>query len=78
MGEVYRRQQVTSTLELIDAQLPDWLQSIAINTEKLSSIREFSESQVAQINGEERDQKRDELERKITQLREEEVKLGRL
>ena len=40
--------------ELIDAQLPAWLRGIAINPEKLPSIREVYESQIAQINGEER------------------------
>jgi hypothetical protein len=63
---------------LSDAQLPDWLQSIAMNPKKLPTIREIYESQIANWNSEERAQKREELKRGVSQLREGEVQLGRL
>lgn len=64
--------------EQIDSQMPDWLQGIAINPIILPAIRESYESQIANFNGEERAQKREDLKRRVSQLREGEVRLGRL
>jgi DNA invertase Pin-like site-specific DNA recombinase len=64
--------------EVVDKQIPDWLQSIAIASDAVPAIRELYRSEIEQATIEDRDTKLAELNRRISQLREEELRLGRL
>ena len=64
--------------DVVDSQIPVWLQGISINPELLPKIRETYTTQVQQSTQENREEKIDDLRRKIILLREEEARLGRL
>ena len=64
--------------DVVDSQIPDWLQGISINPELLPKIRETYTTQVQQTTQDNREEKVDDLKRKIVLLREEEARLGRL
>jgi hypothetical protein len=71
-------QKLHLSCEPIDVQIPGWLRHISIDIERLPAIRNLYISQVSKVNAHDRAKGKADLERKIIQLREEEVKLGRL
>jgi hypothetical protein len=64
--------------DVVDAQIQNWLQAIAIDPQLVPAIREIYRSLVNQMAHKDRDEKLAEINRRISQLREEELHLGRL
>jgi hypothetical protein len=64
--------------EVVDAQIPDWLRSIAVATDAAPVIQELYQTEIDQATQDDREVKLADLNRRISQLREEELRLGRL
>jgi hypothetical protein len=64
--------------EPIEEQIPTWLRNITVNTELLVPIRELYQTQLNQVAAVNREDKLAALERRLSQLREEEAHLARL
>lgn len=65
--------------EIIDEQIPGWLSGINIPTSLLPTIRQVYQSQLKEKSDQEnRDKRMAELKRQLSQLGEEEARLGRL
>ena len=65
--------------EVVDRQIPGWLGGITIPTDLLPAIRKIYQSQIKETTDENnRERKRAELKRQLSQLGEEEARLGRL
>lgn len=64
--------------DAINTQIPEWLKGININPALISPIRVIYESEITDFSRADREIKREELRRRLTQLREEETRLGRL
>lgn len=64
--------------EVVDEQIPSWLGKITIVPELIPSIRQLYQEQVKQVTGDNRESKIAELKRHLSQLRDEEARLGRL
>jgi hypothetical protein len=64
--------------EVVDQQIPDWLMGVGVKAELIPQIREGYKKQVKQATQEDREVKIGDLKRRISQLREEETRLGRM
>jgi DNA invertase Pin-like site-specific DNA recombinase len=64
--------------DVVDVQIHNWLQAIAVDPQLVPAIRELYQSQVNQMAHKDRDAKLANINRRISQLREEELRLGRL
>ena len=62
----------------IDPQIPEWLQGITVNPSLVPEIREVYRNQVGQLTNIDREERKTELYRRLSKLREEETRLGRL
>jgi hypothetical protein len=62
----------------VDAQTPGWLGGIAVDPELFPANQELYRSQIKQVTHNDRDARLGELNRRISQLRGEELRLGRL
>ncbi|MDR3576141.1 MAG: recombinase family protein [Anaerolineaceae bacterium] len=63
---------------IVDNQIPDWLSGIMVDHQLIPAIREIYKNQVKQATQEDREVKLSDLKRRISLLREEEARLGRL
>jgi len=64
--------------ELIDTQIPDWLNSIAVDPGLVPAIREVYQFQVREASHNDRNDKSVEVKHRLTKLQNEEARLGRL
>jgi site-specific DNA recombinase len=64
--------------EQVDSQIPEWLSRIAIETSLIPEIRIVYQSQVTQATRDDQEKKIQNLRSKISELRNEEARLGRL
>ncbi len=64
--------------ETVDAQIPDWLRGIAVDAAFIPGIRNIYEREVRKVTTSDRDTKLSGLNRQLSQLKEEEARLGRL
>ena len=64
--------------EVVDNQIPDWLTRITVKPDLIPAIREAYRTYVKKATQDDREVKLSDLKRRITQLREEEARLGRL
>ncbi len=62
----------------IDSQIPDWLQSIAIDPQLIPQIRQVYVNQVMEVTQHDRDAKLIDMKRQLSGLQAEEARLGRL
>lgn len=64
--------------KVVDTHFPDWLNKIKIDPDRISEVREVYKREIFSTTNEGRDDKIAGLKRMISQLREEEARLGRL
>jgi hypothetical protein len=64
--------------DLVDRQIPAWLQGIAVEPTLIPAIRSVYEAEVKKAATHDHDAKVNELHRQLSQLKEEEARLGRL
>jgi site-specific DNA recombinase len=64
--------------EIVDRQIPDWIAGMVISPEIIPTLREVYQKSVKHITQDSREEKFSDLKRRVTQLREEEARLGRL
>ena len=64
--------------EQIDSQIPEWLQGITVNPSIVPEIRGVYRNQVGQLTHIDREERKTELYRRLSKLREEDTRLGRL
>lgn len=63
---------------VIDKQIPQWLQGMAVNPELIPSIREVYKTEIQQATTTDKGERLTELRKQCTQMKEEEARLGRL
>ncbi len=63
---------------IVDEQIPAWLQGIAVEPALIPVVRNLYEKDVRQVTTSDRDTKVSGLQRQLSQLKEEEARLGRL
>jgi hypothetical protein len=64
--------------DVIDKQIPNWLKGISVNPDLIPSIREIYRKEIQKSTNDDKGNKLAELRKQITQLRDEEARLGRL
>jgi DNA invertase Pin-like site-specific DNA recombinase len=64
--------------EVVDTQIPAWLQGIAIDAGLIPQIRKTYQTQIKNLAGGDKESQRDHLNKKLKALRDEEARLGRL
>lgn len=64
--------------QIVDDQIPGWLQGITIDPEISPSIRDIYQSEIRKLTAEDKEETLDQLKRKHLLLKEEEANLGRL
>jgi len=62
----------------VDEQIPNWLNGVAVNQENIPGIRGIYQSQIKQFTYEDKAEVLQQLHRKLSSLKEEEARLGRL
>ena len=70
--------QIRLPCEVIDNQIPSWLEGIQVNKELLSDIQDIYRAEVQESVSKNRSEKATNLKRRISQLEDEEARLGRL
>lgn len=73
-----QNKQLHIPCEAVDEQIPAWLRGIAVDSALIPAIRNIYESEVRKITTSDRDVKLSGLNRQLSQLKEEEARLGRL
>jgi len=63
---------------IVDDQIPGWLFGISINIERVSSIQEIYRNQIKQATQSDKNETLETLKRKLSALKNEEARLGRL
>ena len=64
--------------EQVNPLIPAWLQGIAVEQDKIPSIRQVYQSEVLKFTHEDKEAQTQKFKTKLAQLREEEARLGRL
>ncbi len=64
--------------EIVDCQIEDWLDRVTVDQDVMPGIRQVYQSQIAKVTETDRSSKSTELRRRMSQLKDEESKLGRL
>ncbi|MGD0006447.1 MAG: recombinase family protein [Anaerolineaceae bacterium] len=64
--------------EVVNQQISDWLTGITVNSKLIPTIREVYQTQIKKATQEDREVKLSELKQRISQLRAEEARLGRM
>ena len=63
---------------VIEEQIPEWLQGIIVNSDLVPTIQKMYRTQVQQVTDGDREEKSGEINQRLAKLREEEAHLGRL
>ena len=71
-------QKLRIPIEVVDEQIPNWLNGVAVNPENIPGIRAIYQSQIRQFTYEDKAETLQQLHRKLASLKEEEARLGRL
>lgn len=64
--------------DLVDAQIPEWLQGIAVDPDLVPKVREIYRAEIQEAASSDKGKNLSELRKQFTQVKEEEARLGRL
>ena len=71
-------QKLRLPVEVVDEQIPNWINGVAVNPENIPAIRDKYQSQIKQFTYEDKAEILQQLHHKLASLKEEEARLGRL
>lgn len=71
-------QKIHIPCDVIDSQIPEWLEAIQIKTELIPAIKDVYHSQVIEVTQNNHEKKLREMKRQLSGLKDEEARLGRL